>query len=936
MPIFTKEIELIDANAFSGSMESLRNELGIYWETETTPNGTVVTTFKRGLEGSIDYTLDQNSQISYKILALGGITSHSERLRYVELQPAFQVTASTDKIVPNFKIPGRFYGNEAKIRSDSEWKAYLLGGTYGEKTYPGIYSTEVFDDYGTSYGLPYGLAEFNSLYGLTGGGYRSSSIVYHYNQHLPKFESWAATTSTILLPNIAQMGLLSETSASIFPISEVVTRDGEYPESLETILQTSLTGVLPHTYYTVDLSEPNKYVDVTKNLRDYLEALPLYPLSDKTVSTISIGSNNLLYNKDSSNLIFDDIAGGDARTILGNYPMYTSIDFYRPDDEGTSFRDIFNETDFSSELLSLLAAVFERNSTEKTYVTKVKQDTISNKELNETETVSSTGIRVLDAVDALTSGYTLMGDLAPLNVRSLLVPGLAAAEAGGDQFAEGALSLDPLSNSTRFLNSYTTLTTLTRLLSLLDSDYATGDIAADLNHFESNIPGKNGMYTLLQKAGTPNYKETIAYRLEKTDALGNVQNVWFYNESPNSSRDTGEGLFQYWDSQVKYGETYTYNIYAYVMITGMKYRMADLRIGKNIGTGSIVNSSADKFCVQFQDPTTGEIAEQLFASSDSKWSDYSGVQYHGVYNELATDNTFSTNAEALSTYPYLADFNLYYEPTLQILQIPVTSNTVTILDNPAPGLDVVPFQVIDNSQKIGFYIQAEVYQPADTFPTIIQTSDETYKTNYLASTGLSESDEIGRPPVSDQAFIQIFRRDTKPATYKDFNNHLYKTISLKIRGDVSTDMSYYQPSKAFHDTIETNKKYYYVMRLLNAHQEPGSPSAIIEAELVDDGGYKYALFKELFEEDLADEVFVNPSIKFKKLFQIIPNFQQLALDTSNVDFTQTAESQISALSVGAPGMEESIFDQKFKIRLTSKKTGKKIDLNLTFNLTEEV
>ena len=932
MPILTKEIDLIDANAFSGSMEPLRNELGIYWETETSTDGSVVTTFKNGLE---DAALGGGAA---QILSLDKITSHSERLRYVELQPAFQVTASTDKIVPNFKIPGRFYGNEVKIRSDSEWKAYLLGGTYGEKTYPGIYSTEVFDDYGTSYGLPYSLAEFNSLYGLTGYGYQSSSIVYHYNQHLPKFESWAATTSTILLPNTAQMGLLSETSASIFPISEVITRDGEYPESLATILQTSLTGALPHTYYTVDTAT-NQYVDVTKNLRDYLEALPFYPLSDKTVSTISIGSNNLLYNKDSSNLIFDNIASGDARAVLGNYPMYTSIDFYRPDAEGTSFRDVFNEADFSSELLSLLAAVFERNSTEKTYVTKVKQDTISNKELNETETVSSTTIRVLDAVDALASGYALMGEIAPLNVRSLLVPGLDAASPGGDQFAEGALSLDPLSNSTRFLNSYTTLTTLTRLLSLLDSEYTAGDIAADLNHFEISVTGKNGMYALLQKAGAPNYKETIAYRLEKTDALGNVQNVWFYNDPPTDNEgNLTRPLFQYWDSQVKYGETYTYNIYAYVMITGMKYRMADLRIGKNIGTGSADRQQGigAQFCVQFQDAATGETADQLFASSDSKWGGYSGVQYHGVYNELADDNTFSSNAQALSEYPYLADFNLYYEPTLQILQIPVDSNAVTILDNPAPGLDVVPFQVIDNSQKIGFYIQAEVYQPMATFPTIIQTSDEAYKTNYLTSTGLSESDEIGRPPVSDQAFIQIFRRDTKPSTYRDFNNHLYKTIPLKIRGDISTEMSYYQPSKAFHDTIETNKKYYYVMRLLNAHQEPGQPSAIIEAELVDDGGYKYALFKELFEEDLADEVFVNPSVKFKKLFQIIPNFQQLALDTRNVDFTETAESQISALSVGSPGLEESIFDQAFKIRLTSKKTGKKIDLNLTFNLTEEV
>ena len=126
------------------------------------------------------------------------------------------------------------------------------------------------------------------------------------------------------------------------------------------------------------------------------------------------------------------------------------------------------------------------------------------------------------------------------------------------------------------------------------------------------------------------------------------------------------------------------------------------------------------------------------------------------------------------------------------------------------------------------------------------------------------------------------------------------------------------------------------MRLLNEHNEPGHPSNIIEAELVDDGGYKYTIFNDLFEEDLAVNSFTNPTAPVKKLFQIIPDIEQLVFDTSNVDFSDTAASQIGNLSVGASALEESIFDQTFKIRLTSKKTGKKIDLNLTFNLTEEV
>ena len=134
--------------------------------------------------------------------------------------------------------------------------------------------------------------------------------------------------------------------------------------------------------------------------------------------------------------------------------------------------------------------------------------------------------------------------------------------------------------------------------------------------------------------------------------------------------------------------------------------------------------------------------------------------------------------------------------------------------------------------------------------------------------------------------------------------------------------------------VQTNKKYYYLMRILTAKGTPGNLSPIIEAELVSDGGYKYSLFDNLFAEDLKSDSYVGTSKTFKKLLQVFPTPEQLQLVNNGADLTQTAASQLDKVDIGAT--DDSIFGQTFKVRLTSKKTGKKIDLNLSFNLQEEL
>ena len=108
---------------------------------------------------------------------------------------------------------------------------------------------------------------------------------------------------------------------------------------------------------------------------------------------------------------------------------------------------------------------------------------------------------------------------------------------------------------------------------------------------------------------------------------------------------------------------------------------------------------------------------------------------------------------------------------------------------------------------------------------------------------------------------------------------------------------------------------------------------IYESELVNDGGYLYSVFNVIHEEELDEETFINPSKTFKKLLQLRPNYSQIELDTTELDYNQEASSQLTNLNIGTT--DDLIWGKTFKIRLTSNKTGKKIDLNITYNLSSE-
>jgi len=307
-----------------------------------------------------------------------------------------------------------------------------------------------------------------------------------------------------------------------------------------------------------------------------------------------------------------------------------------------------------------------------------------------------------------------------------------------------------------------------------------------------------------------------------------------------------------------------------------------------------------------------------------------------------TSNRYATNAQISSPHKYMADFYVDYQPTYKIIRRVVGAKEIAVLDHPPVTPDVTPYQRMDNSQIIGFYINKEAFRNTpdvltenDTkiktgnYPTPLNLSEYQTRNNYLSYNGLLDSTILSNQSVSPLNRLQVFRIDFMPKSVSDFDGNLVHSKNL-INENTGED---YYSNCFYEEKVQTNKKYYYMFRFVNANDVAGHLSPIQVVELKDDGSYKYAEFDVILQSELENETFEKDNTRsFKKVLSIKPNSRHLAFDEEEIDFEQPASTQAGNLNVGIA--DELIWDKTFKFRLTSKKTGKKIDLNVTYKLKD--
>jgi hypothetical protein len=127
----------------------------------------------------------------------------------------------------------------------------------------------------------------------------------------------------------------------------------------------------------------------------------------------------------------------------------------------------------------------------------------------------------------------------------------------------------------------------------------------------------------------------------------------------------------------------------------------------------------------------------------------------------------------------------------------------------------------------------------------------------------------------------------------------------------------------FVETFIPNKKYYYTFRTEDYHGFVSNPTVIYEVEIVEDSGAVYPVIKVV---DMSPKQQKTKTKLARKYLHVVPTFKQSMLTVDNKALTSA--NSANPLFGNVFGTENH--PQRFKIRVTSKSSGKKFDLNVGF------
>ena len=220
---------------------------------------------------------------------------------------------------------------------------------------------------------------------------------------------------------------------------------------------------------------------------------------------------------------------------------------------------------------------------------------------------------------------------------------------------------------------------------------------------------------------------------------------------------------------------------------------------------------------------------------------------------------------------------------------------IIISDNPpiSPDVNIVPYRAVNDRILIllNNMIDSHRLPPIE----ILDSDNDKFEFNKKAQ--LTPDDKILFS--SDDAIkkYEIFRTEKEPYSYTDFE---------RIE----------QTSKTHYvDQITPNKRYWYCFRSIDDHGNISNPTAVFEVELVDDQGAVRPMIRVFnFKEPKNSQAIK----ECQKYLMIRPSFEQIYYD---------GEKDLDHMF----NNKDDTTKRKFKIRLTSKSTGRKIDFNVAFN-----
>ena len=507
--------------------------------------------------------------------------------------------------------------------------------------------------------------------------------------------------------------------------------------------------------------------------------------------------------------------------------------------------------------------------------------------------------------------------------------------------------------------------------------------------------------------GVPAYSETVAFKVTKyeidpfsEEKIPDTETNFYFSNIDE------EDIVKFFDSQVKYGRLYRYDMYRVVAIIGTKYAYLDVNTRQAIFdltmksspcVNALTETEAIYLCavnpilaaqlniISYE--TTHEIYETLvdeqrteqnvsfktsgrtmlqvlLAGEGGSINDY----YRGdsdvgtamqkdlsnVINLIKTDPLFEANMRCKM---FESSFNellspddisqrdsqlptiyagLVSRPDIKIVEVLDRSRNIAVVDKPPvpPELKIDPLVnnrrnfIINLKTGLGDYFDKPIFLEDNDY---LQFSISAFNQGIDGSLydPLSINDEeypmLNFKSDDKAATFEIFRIDYPPESWDDFFNSKIARINTK------------NGSAQFVETIEPDKDYYYTFRCEDVNGHVSNPSTMYKVRNVTIE--QSVIFqKEVYNFPALPEKLITKK-SFGRFLQVRPSMQHSRI---NVERAAAVDGDVvgrdinhygSMTEYGATTSEDQApWNKKFKIRLTSKSTGRQIEFNIDYQI----
>ena len=383
------------------------------------------------------------------------------------------------------------------------------------------------------------------------------------------------------------------------------------------------------------------------------------------------------------------------------------------------------------------------------------------------------------------------------------------------------------------------------------------------------------------------FYEIVKYRVNQNPDAADSSKLLFVQNMflPN----VGEmPTLKYIDTQVKYGKEYVYQIYAHTVVLGATYSRPP---------GSLAGSTS---------------GNTYIAHKISPKMHLIRVPFY---------NTLTTADDGVVVEPPVPLVGQDFSATSEEIQNVGKLEKTLILDKPPvfPDVNIVPFKGSSNKILINLNFSAGEYKLT---PVTLAPSEEIRIDRLYEAQKKSKGQPLDYRTDEYRGTFEILRIPFKPVSYKSFTPLSRSRIASFDSLLATTHI----------DVIKPNTDYYYTFRVRDIHGNISNPTPIYYVRIQDDIGVApYTIIKSFFMEDLQEEKNgPKESISGMKYMMIKPAFDQTFINQNVMlgQLSSATEVASDTIVLGQEDKAEDVFGRKFKFRFTSKKTGRKFDVNI--------